>query len=346
MPLPAASIRNFHQRLHAWYGKNGRHDLPWRNTNDAYAIYISEIMLQQTQVKTVLERYYFQFLERFPTLESLAKSPSEEVLQAWQGLGYYNRALNMHNAAKACRTALPDNVDALIALPGIGRNTAHAVAAFAYHQPVAVMEANVRRVLSRIFALPSASEQELWEKASLLLDTKEPFDYNQAMMDIGAMVCTKRNPKCSQCPAQQICEGKASPESYPAAKIKKAIPVRAKNIVVAYNDNSQYYATPRTGRFLSGLYQFIEIAAEEKTVTLGGKSYRLTNTRNLGSIRQQYSHFTLEADVWLLDAKTASGKHWHSLSKLKALPCSMAETKILGLLEDSKPAKPVLRKQK
>lgn len=346
MPLPAASIRNFHQRLHAWYDKNGRHDLPWRRTNDPYAIYISEIMLQQTQVKTVLERYYFQFLECFPTLEKLAKSPREQVLQAWQGLGYYNRAVNMHNAAKACLTELPDNVEALIALPGIGRNTAHAVAAFAHHQPVAVMEANVRRVLSRIFALSSPSEQQLWEKASLLLDTKEPFNYNQAMMDIGAMVCSKRNPKCSQCPAQPICEGKVSPESYPAAKIKKAIPIRAKNIVVACNNKGEYYATPRSGRFLSGLYQFIEIGAEEKAIVLGGKTYKLADGRNLGSIRQQYSHFTLEAAVWLLDTKTASGKHWHSFSKLKALPCSMAETKILGLLEDSKPAKPVLRKQK
>jgi A/G-specific adenine glycosylase len=339
MTPSAASIRSFHQRLHTWYGKNGRRDLPWRNTRDPYAIYISEIMLQQTQVKTVLERYYFQFLERFPTIEKLAKSPSEQVLQAWQGLGYYNRALNLHNAAKSCRTALPDNVDALMSLPGIGRNTAHAVAAFAYRQPVAVMEANVRRVLSRIFALPSATEQELWDKATLLLDTHEPFDYNQAMMDIGATVCTKRNPQCALCPAQLMCKGQSSPDSYPAAKPKKSVPVRAKNIIVAYNNRGEYYAAPRSSRFLKGLYHFLEIPKEEKSVTLDKKNYALAAARKLGSIRQQYSHFTLEADVWLLDATSTTGAYWHSLSKLKKLPCSMAETKILGLIEAEKPAK-------
>jgi A/G-specific adenine glycosylase len=347
MSLPAESIHNFHQLLHTWYGKYGRHNLPWRNTRDPYAIYISEIMLQQTQVKTVLERYYFQFLERFPTMEKLAKSPSEQVLQAWQGLGYYNRALNLHNAAKSCRTTLPDNVEALMSLPGIGRNTAHAVAAFAYRRPVAIMEANVRRVLSRIFTLPSATDQELWDKAELLLNKREPFDYNQAMMDIGAMVCTKRNPRCGECPAQAICKGQKSPDCYPAAKQKKSIPVRAKNIIVACNKNGEYYATPRTSRFLGGLYHFLEIPQEEKSVTLCKKAYMLdTTARNLGSIRQQYSHFTLEADVWLLDTTATSGAYWHSLSKLKKLPCSMAETKILGLIEAKKTAKQILYKQK
>ena len=158
----------FHRNLQQWYQQHGRKHLPWRNTQDPYAIYISEIMLQQTQVKTVLERYYFSFLERFPTLAALAKAPQNEVLNAWQGLGYYNRALNLHKTAKLCPKGLPDNVEALIALPGIGRNTAHAVAAFAYKQPVAVMEANVKRVLARIFTIKQLNERELWETAGEL----------------------------------------------------------------------------------------------------------------------------------------------------------------------------------
>src|SRR5262249_10913239 len=153
----------------------------------------------------VLERYYFPFLERFPTLAHLAKAERDNVLRAWQGLGYYNRAANLHEAAKKCAPALPKDVASLMELPGIGRNTAHAIAAFAYRQPVAVMEANVRRVLARIFAMEQLVENDLWEKAHALLDSAASFDYNQAMMDIGAMICTKRAPHCTECPAQVIC---------------------------------------------------------------------------------------------------------------------------------------------
>src|SRR5471030_2980369 len=173
-------IQAFHQHLHQWYNLHGRKQLPWRTTDDPYAIYISEIMLQQTQVKTVLERYYFPFLQRFPTLAALTAAPQDDVLNAWQGLGYYNRALNLHKAAKRCGEQLPGTAEALMSLPGIGRNTAHAIAAFGYRQPVTVMEANVRRVLSRIFALSCPDEKTLWDKAGALLDKGNPFDYNQA----------------------------------------------------------------------------------------------------------------------------------------------------------------------
>src|SRR5262245_38753383 len=143
-------IVRFHDKLHHWYAQYGRHHLPWRLSDDAYAIYVSEIMLQQTQVKTVLERYYFPFLERFPTLSSLATASEKAVLQSLQGLGYYNRPLHLHAAAKACHGTLPSTIEKLIELPGIGHNTAHAIAAFEFHKPVAVMETNIRRVLSRI----------------------------------------------------------------------------------------------------------------------------------------------------------------------------------------------------
>src|SRR5262249_17261464 len=183
---------------------------PWRNTRDAYHIYISEIMLQQTQVKTVLERFYMPFLKQFPTIEKLTNAPQKDVLKAWQGLGYYNRAINLHEATKQCEHALPKTPEALAALPAIGKNTANAIPAFAYHPPGAVMEANVKRVLSRIFAMKTPDEKTLWEKAATLLDRNEPFDYNQAMMDLGSMVCTKRAPKCRECPASGICVGKVA----------------------------------------------------------------------------------------------------------------------------------------
>lgn len=339
MPLSASDIRDFHRRLHRWYAQHGRKDLPWRNTNDAYAIYISEIMLQQTQVKTVLERYYHPFLKRFPTLSALAKSDKDDVLQAWQGLGYYNRALNLRAAAHQAGKALPNSVDGLLALPGIGRNTAHAVLAFAYHQPVAVMEANVKRVVSRIFALSAPKEPELWERATELLDTKEPFDYNQAMMDIGATVCTKRNPDCPECPANRICQGQSSPLDFPAPKQKKAVPVRKRHIAVLRSSKGQYYSVPRTSRFLQGLYHFVETDHANDSISFQKHRYDLIDGIPLGHVRQQYSHFTMEADIHLLDVPHSAGNHWYSFEQLSTLPMSMAETKILGLIAGAKTVK-------
>jgi A/G-specific adenine glycosylase len=318
--LGKKAVLDFHRKLHRWYEKNGRKSLPWRNTRDSYAIYVSEVMLQQTQVKTVLERYYFQFLKRFPTLSALAAAPQKEVLKAWEGLGYYNRASNMHETAKRCGGKLPSTVERLVELPGIGQNTAHAVAAFAYTIQVPVVEANVKRVLSRLGAKKTPLDTELWSFAHRLLDRKNPFDYNQAMMDLGSLVCTKRTPKCTLCPANGICLGQKSPESYPTKKSKKSIPMRKKHIVVLQNPAEKYFAEPRKGRFLNGLYHFTEQVEKPK------------NAAHLGSVRQQYSHFTLEAEIYGSHAKK-SGKNWHSLAELKRLPFSAAEQKILRLLE-------------
>jgi A/G-specific adenine glycosylase len=208
------------------------------------------------------------------------------------------------------------------------------VAAFAYRQPVAVMEANVKRVLHRIFAQPKASEKELWENAALLLDAKNPYDYNQAMMDIGAMVCTKANPQCHLCPASVICEGKSSPQSYPAAKIKPATPVRRKNIAVVRDSRGRIYAEPRHSRFLGGMYHFSEMPQPQASFTVEGKKLELANAAPLGLVRQVYSHFTLEAQAYLVEyGATGEGKHWHAPEALPALPWSQAELKILGLLE-------------
>jgi A/G-specific adenine glycosylase len=317
--LDSANLHLFHRRLHRWYAANGRKTLPWRNTRDPYAIYVSEIMLQQTQVKTVLEKYYIPFLKRFPTLAALAAAPRKDVLKAWEGLGYYNRAINLHEAAKRCGKTLPQTIEALQALPGIGKNTAHAVAAFAYTTQAPVLEANVKRVMARIYALKNTNNAVMWQHAEALLDRKNPFDYNQAMMDLGALVCTKTRPKCDICPANSICKGKESPEAYPAKKIKKPLPVRKKNILVLKNAEGKYFATPREGRFLNGLYQFIEQLTPPK------------NASPIGHITQAYSHFTLEAYIYL-HPSTKRGKDWYSLAQLKELPFSAAEQKILKLL--------------
>ena len=291
-------------------------------------------MLQQTQVKTVLERFYFQFLKKFPTLKSLADASQEEVLSAWQGLGYYTRARNLHTVAKNCIDSLPKTVDELISLPGIGRNTAHAIAAFAYHQPVAIMEANVRRVISRIYALTNPNEAELWQYADCLLDKSNPFDYNQAMMDIGALVCKKTAPLCNTCPAQLICKGKQEPHLYPSKPKAKAVPTRYKKIILLHNNKNQYYARPRTTRFLNGLYHFIEAEKDIGAIKIHHKIYDLNAKNLIGNVIQQYSHFTLDAEIYVIKVGNITGKYWHDFDKLGLLPVSVAERKIFKCLRD------------
>mgnify|MGYP001225014326 CR=1 FL=1 len=332
-------IEAFHARLQEWYATHGRRDLPWRTTRDPYAIYVSEVMLQQTQVKTVLERYYFPFLQAFPTLEALAKAERQDVLKRWEGLGYYNRAVNLHKAAQATAPAyqLPEDFDALIALPGIGRNTAHAVLAFAFHQAVPVMEANVKRVLHRVFAEDAMSDTALWEKANLLLNKDAPFDYNQAMMDIGATVCTKTKPLCALCPAQGICAGKEAPERYPAPKQKKATPVRKRTIIAVMDESERFYLTARTSRFLTGLYGFIEQDQAETNCTFLGHAAAIADMQHLGHITQTYSHFQLQAEayIWRLPLKS-NDAHWYDLKSIGALPLSRADEKLYKLLIKNK----------
>jgi A/G-specific adenine glycosylase len=325
-----------HAALQRWYQLHGRKKLPWRNTKDPYAIYLSEVMLQQTQVKTVLERYYFPFLKRFPTLVSLANADPVEVKKQWEGLGYYNRAGNLQKTAKLSHGKLPKTIEALITLPGIGRNTANAVACFAFGAAVPVMEANVKRVICRIFAFTNPEANLLWEKAGTLLDTKNPYDYNQAMMDIGALICTKRNPKCSECPLNNICQGKNNPEFYPTKKQKKKMPERARNIVVFCDDDNNYYLTCRTSRFLNGLYGFMEYDKMDKNIDFMGQSYLLRAGSLVGQITQSYSHFTLQADIYLILIKTQKTIPEEyvkaTLKEIEALPLSRADSKVLKLL--------------
>ncbi len=191
-----------------WFAAHGRHDLPWRQTDDPYYIYVSEIMLQQTQVERVLGKYSL-FLERYPTLASLAASDEEELLALWSGLGYYRRALAMQACAKECGGELPRSVTQLMKLPGIGRYTAHAIASFAYGASVPVVDVNIERVLRRYFGL-TGKQKEVWQKAEEFLDFAHPKEHNLALMDLGATVCTAL-PKCEACPLQNSCRGKEEP---------------------------------------------------------------------------------------------------------------------------------------
>ncbi|RMX04070.1 A/G-specific adenine glycosylase [Corticibacter populi] len=211
---------SFAQRVIRWQRQHGRHQLPWQNTRDPYRVWLSEIMLQQTQVQTVL-RYYSRFLEAFPDVKALAAASEDAVLQLWSGLGYYSRARNLHRAARAVASQwqgeFPHSAAALATLPGIGPSTANAIASFCFGERVAILDANVRRVLARHLAfgedLSSARAiEDLWRQADALLPHGSPEalvrdmpSYTQGMMDLGAQLCTPRQPRCEQCPVAQDC---------------------------------------------------------------------------------------------------------------------------------------------
>jgi A/G-specific adenine glycosylase len=224
--LSPAQERRFRTSILAWYDRH-RRDLPWRASRDPYCVWISEIMLQQTRVAAVIEPYR-EFLRRFPTIAKLAPAREASVLAAWSGLGYYRRARMLHAAAKVIVRdhggVFPESENELRALPGIGRYTAAAIASIAFGEPVAVVDGNVERVLQRLAGTRLAGEH-LWEAANLLLEAGRPGDFNQAVMELGATVCTPRSPACRTCPVLEFCatRGELPPLEKPARQTKQEI---------------------------------------------------------------------------------------------------------------------------
>lgn len=341
--IKAAQLRTFHTRLMAWYRQHGRHDLPWRQTGDAYEIWLSEVMLQQTQVATVLSRFYHPFLRTFPTVQSLGRAPLEKVLKAWEGLGYYRRAGFLHKAAQQVLHQgghMPTDVEGLRALPGIGRNTAHAIAAFAYRQPVAILEANVKRIVARIFALERPTDNDLWAGAEALLNKKDPFDHNQSMMDLGALICTPRAPKCTICPAQNICEGKHAPETYPAPKAKKQTPTRSYKILVLEDASGRLHLEARADALLGGLYGFPQIPVTTD-LRYPMREMHVEHWGEIGPVTHIYSHFRLEGTVIHGKLrKRMNSPGWYSIEEIAELPLSGVDHKVLKLFRHTgqKPA--------
>lgn len=322
-------MKKIHNNIQNWYKIHGRLDLPWRTTDDPYHIYLSEVMLQQTQVKTVLERYYFPFLKKFPTLKALRFAPLDDVLKMWEGLGYYNRAKNLHKTAQilsqrqaqGVAPTLPNDIDELIKLPGIGKNTAHAVATFAYKKPVPIMEANIKRILCRLNKLMIPTDKELWDIAYKLVDKENPFDYNQAMMDIGAILCTPKNPQCDACPLSSICKGKEEPTLYPTKK-KRVVPTREQNIMISVY-NERLSLSQRKGKFLHGLWGF-----DDTEVPLCASEY-------LGEVTHAYTHFKLICKVYVYDELDKEQDNYFSAPEIRKLAISKVDDKILNLYLDT-----------
>jgi A/G-specific adenine glycosylase len=205
------------RRLLSWFAKE-RRDLPWRKEpRDPYRVWVSEVMLQQTRVDVVVP-YYERFLARFPTLDALAAAPLDDVLALWSGLGYYARARNLHRAARVCGGRLPRTAAGLRALPGFGPYTAAAVASLAFHEDVPLVDGNVARVLARVFRIEDDARTQAWEIAARLLPPGRGAEFNEALMELGATVCTPRTPGCVRCPLRSACGGKDDPARYPASR--------------------------------------------------------------------------------------------------------------------------------
>ena len=349
----AAPLR---RALLAWYQEEAR-DLPWRRTKDPYRVWVSEIMLQQTRVDQGLP-YYERFLAAFPDVAALAAADEHAVLKAWEGLGYYTRARNLHKAAQTIvanhEGALPEQAELLQLLPGIGRYTAGAIASICFGERVPVLDGNVKRVLARLYQVESsiddpATEKQLWALASDLVPQKMPGDFNQAMMELGARLCTPRKPRCAECPVAAHCSGLAAgvQEALPVRSQKKAVP--RKEIVVAAIQRDGHYLLGRRPPegLLGGLWEFpggkiapgethqqalVRECREELgvEVRVGGM---------VASVQHAYTHFKVTLNVYRCHLEAGEPRpvthtelRWVAPEGFSSLAFPKANHKFLGLL--------------
>ena len=315
-----ASNKALRAALQAWYGAH-RRDLPWRRTRDPYAIWVSEIMLQQTRVAAVID-YYERFLRRFPTVESLAQAREEEVLALWSGLGYYRRARSLHAAAQKIAeegSGVPRTSEGLRALPGIGRYTAAAIASIAFGEPLAVVDGNVERVLERLDGRSRSGEQ-VWQRAQDLLDPQHAGDWNQAMMELGATVCTPLAPACDACPLHRWCRLPGHDVRKPQAERKKKQSVhglarRGKKVLLVQRGASE--------RLMASMW---ELPSVEKEKAKSGEA--LLKARH--SITDSDYEVTIVAAKF---AKPPKGSRWFSPSELDELALTGVTRKALRRLK-------------
>jgi A/G-specific adenine glycosylase len=307
---------SFSADLIGWQQAHGRHTLPWQNTRDAYLVWLSEIMLQQTQVSAVLG-YYARFLERFPTLRDLAAAPVEDVMAQWSGLGYYTRARNLHKCAQRVVAeydgVFPSDPLLLAELPGIGRSTAAAIAAFSSGRRAAIMDGNVKRVFARVFGIDTypgekKTEEAMWRRAEALLPEAGIESYTQGLMDMGATLCTRSSPSCERCPMQPRCVAFATgrTKDLPVRKPKKAVPEKhAVMLLVVDGDQVLLEQRPPSGIW-GGLLSLPEldghVAAEDDEVEPAdhdallravGKFGEMESCERLSTVTHVFTHYKL-----------------------------------------------------
>jgi A/G-specific adenine glycosylase len=318
----------FASSLVAWQRRHGRHDLPWQATRDPYRVWLAEVMLQQTQVATVIP-YYRRFLERFPDAGALAAASQDEVLRLWSGLGYYARGRNLHAAAKAVAAAgeFPRAPDALCELPGVGRSTAAAIAVFAFGRRAAILDGNARRLLARRFGVQGEARQ--WALAERLLPLRDVRPYTQALMDLGATVCTRTKPACARCPVARGCvarrEGRIA--ELPAPRARKALPLK----------RATWYVHLHAGRVLlerranAGLWGGLWSFPEQRLRGAAG-------TRRLPVLEHGFTHFRLRAQPVLCvlrapaRGRETAGRMWVKLADAPAAAVPTPVRRVLRAL--------------
>lgn len=367
--LELSDLKDLQRSVLRWYQANGR-DLPWRRTRDPYAVWISEIMLQQTTVGTVLG-YFDSFLKRFPTIQALAKAPEQDVLHAWQGLGYYRRARNLQRAAQQMVRdhdgKFPADLEDLGELTGLGPYTARAVACFAFGQKVGILEANTRRLWSRVSAAsgdPTRGplEKKLWEMADRVLPATRFADFNQAVMDLGARICTPRDPKCDDCPLMNHCRARAEEEVhlYPQLPPKRAIEDVDHVSVVAWSGDRQRVIVtqrPADGPW-ARLWEFPRVerqpseswsAAAKRSLLRFLPRFRLKE--ELLTFQHRIMHYRVTLKCFAADAAgeqlrgdlSSGDVRWMKLDELADLPWSTPQRRLLKQILHAPPPAGVRR---
>lgn len=345
----------FSQSVLRWFDKHGRKHLPWQQSITPYRVWLSEIMLQQTQVTTVIP-YFERFIARFPNVDTLAAAPIDEVLHLWTGLGYYARARNLHRCAQTVVTQyggeFPDTVEALSELTGIGRSTAGAIVSIAHQKRAAILDGNVKRVLARYHAVDGWPGQtdtlnQLWEIAEEYTPKARTRDYTQAMMDMGAIICTRSKPSCDICPLQSGClayaQGKQT--SYPGKKPKKTLPVKEVQLIMLRNPAGDIWLNQRPPQGIwGGLWSFPELAidADPKAYVthMGAKA---VEQETWDSYRHTFSHYHLDITPVLIQlAKTPTriseaSSVWYNLHQPEALGLAAPVKKLLEKLAQLDP---------
>ena len=354
---PPATRDNFVPALLAWFDAHQR-PMPWRaragQTPNPYHVLLSEAMLQQTQVATVVP-YFLRFIDAFPTIDALARANEQQVLRLWQGLGYYSRA---HNLLKAARMVVerfdgmvPRTVDELLTLPGVGRYTAGAIASIAYDTHAPILDGNVVRVLCRIDALrrdprDKAVQFQLWARAESLLPDCRTGDFNQSMMELGATVCTPKNPSCLICPVRQMCRAQASgiQDRIPPAKQTKPLKAERRWVFCVQRCDGKYLIEqrPPIGRW-AGMWQFISVEAATDTITPAvaqtACGYALKGLTPLATVHHTLTHRQYQFDAYRGTAKARanaiSPRRWATLAEMEELPFSKPQLAIRKRLGES-----------
>jgi len=329
-----------------WHAEHGRHDLPWQNTQDAYRIWVSEIMLQQTQVATVIP-YYQRFMESFPTINDLANADSDTVMHHWTGLGYYARARNLHKAAKVIAEQysgrFPTTFDDVVALPGIGRSTAGAILAFSTSQRHPILDGNVKRVLARFYEVEGwygkkEVENKLWELADDNTPNKDVATYTQAIMDFGATLCSRSKPQCSSCPLQSDCSAFASKRvsELPHGKPKTNKPTKQTYMLLVKNTNDEFLLqqNPPSGIW-GGLWCPVQTEKLETNYNLSGLTVETIEA--LPILKHTFSHYHLEITPVLCrptdqaQSVAENNQMWYKLQSNKSLGLAAPVKKLLEM---------------